>query len=278
MNVILSPEGAKNLVILELHGILRRCAFQDDEQMNMQTTTILQDLGLLEQEANVYLGLLKIGGGQASKVAKEVGLKRTTAYPILKALAERGFVNVYFRKSTRFYYAEKPHKIAGLFAKKLETFEQIIPALETMDKKQAQQFGLRFIETLDELKKFYGGVLDEYTRRKRKEYYVISGGTEWEALDPGWFMQFRKERARRAIKTRLILSPQFRAQNPTDPKLLRTWKFVKEEYAFKSTIDIFNDKVLIISPQLSSLAVVIAIPAMVDVFRAMFKVLWDQLK
>src|SRR3989338_4569627 len=108
----------------------------------MQTDKTLEDLGLSEQEANLYLGLLKIGGGQASKVAKEVGLKRTTVYPILKALAECGFVNVYFRKSTRYYYAEKPHKIAGIFAKKLNAFEQPIPVLETMDKKQAQQFGL----------------------------------------------------------------------------------------------------------------------------------------
>src|SRR3989338_4094778 len=110
----------------------------------MQTDKTLKDLGLSGQEANVYLGLLKIGGGQASKVAKEAGLKRTTVYPILKALAERGFVNVYFRKSTHFYYAEKPHKIAGLFANKLKAFEQMIPSLERIEKKQAQQFGLRF--------------------------------------------------------------------------------------------------------------------------------------
>lgn len=243
----------------------------------MQINETLKGLGLSDQEANVYLGLLKVGGGQASKVAKEVGLKRTTVYPILKALAERGFVNVYFRKSTRFYYAEKPHKIAGLFTNKLKAFEQMIPSLETIEKKQAQQFGLRFIETVDELKRFYNGMLDEYEHRKRKEYYVISGGTEWEALDPEWFMRFRKDRARRAIRTRLILSPQFRAQNPTDPKLFRTWKFVEEKYAFKSSMDIFYDKVLIISPQLSSLAVVIAIPAMVDVFHAMFEMLWSLL-
>ncbi len=243
----------------------------------MQSFETLKDLGLSEQEANVYLGLLKVGGGQASKVAKEVGLKRTTVYPIFKSLAERGFVNVYFRKSTRYYYAEKPHKIAGIFAKKLNAFEQIIPALETIEKKQAQQFGLRFIETVDELKKFYGGMLDEYAHLKRKEYYVVSGGTEWEALAPEWFMQFRGERGRRGIRTRLILSPQFKAQNPTDPKFLRTWKFVQEQHAFKSSIDIFHDKVLIISPQLSSLAVVIAIPAMVDVFRAMFEMLWSLL-
>ncbi|MBI2551751.1 hypothetical protein HYW17_00415 [Candidatus Uhrbacteria bacterium] len=234
----------------------------------------LKNLGLPEQEANIYLALLKLGGSQASKVAKEAGLKRTTVYPILKSLAQKGFCNVYFRKNRRFYYAEKPHKVARLFAKKLEIFESVIPMLESVEKKQTQQFGLRFIEALDELKQFYTEILDEY---QNKSYYVISSGQEWEGLDPQWFVEFRKERGRRNIRTKLILSPQFKDKNPTDPKFLRTWKYVPEKYAFKSTIDIFKDKVLIISPQLSSLAIVVAVPTMVDVFQSAFNIIWDLL-
>ncbi|PLX27027.1 hypothetical protein C0581_03815 [Candidatus Parcubacteria bacterium] len=48
----------------------------------------LKNLGLSDIEAGVYLSLLKLGGSQASKIAKDVGIKRTTVYPILKKLAE----------------------------------------------------------------------------------------------------------------------------------------------------------------------------------------------
>ena len=48
-----------------------------------------------------------------------------------------------------------------------------------------------------------------------------------------------------------------------------------ERFKFKSTIDIYADKVLIVSPELSSLAVVIAIPAMVDVFKSAFEMIWE---
>ena len=181
---------------------------------------------------------------------------------------------MYFRKNRRFYYAEKPDKVARLFAKKVEMFESVIPALETVEKKQTQAFGLRFIETLDELKQFYEEILEEY---KNKQYYIISSGEQWEGLDPQWFIRFREERGRNNIRTKLLLSPQFKGKNPTDSKLLRTWKFVPEKYSFKSTIDIYKDKVLIISPHTSSLAVVIAVPAMVDVFRSMFELLWESL-
>jgi hypothetical protein len=46
-------------------------------------------------------------------------------------------------------------------------------------------------------------------------------------------------------------------------------------HTFKSTIDIFDDKVIVVTPDLHALAVVIEVPTMVDVFQAMFDLLWE---
>ena len=40
-------------------------------------------------------------------------------------------------------------------------------------------------------------------------------------------------------------------------------------------MNIFNDKILIISPHITSLAVVIAVPVMVDIFKSMFEIIWE---
>jgi sugar-specific transcriptional regulator TrmB len=237
-----------------------------------QNISILQSLGLSGEESRIYLALLGLGGCAASILAKEVGLKRTTVYPILHKLAEQGLVNIYFRKNKRFYYAEKPAKVAGLFHKKIESFESIIPVLESLDKKQAQMIGLRFIETIDELENFYFAILDEY---RNKKYCAIGNANAWEGLNTDFFTQYRKDRAMHGIKTKLLLTEDSRKINPTDETLLREWKYLPKKYAFKSTMDIFDDKVLIISPKFSSLAVVIAVPAMVDIFKTIFEMLWD---
>jgi hypothetical protein len=55
---------------------------------------------------------------------------------------------------------------------------------------------------------------------------------------------------------------------------LRTFKYLPEKYVLKSTIDIYADKIVIIGPEIKALAVVVAIPAMVDVFRSVFEMLW----
>lgn len=241
----------------------------------MEQINALKHFGLSEQEAQTYLSLLKIGGTRASVLAKEIGVKRTTVYPILKSLAEKGCVLVYFKKGQRYYYAQKPVKLATLLEKKLEFFNNIIPAFEAMDKKQAEAVGLRFIETREELKQFYEDVLVDY---KNKSYRIIGNASEWEGVDQEFFVQFRKDRARANIKTRLLLSADSKGVNPTDTRLLREYKYLPEKYKFKSTMDIFKDKVLIISPDISSLAVVIAVPAMVDIFKSMFEIIWESVK
>ncbi len=238
----------------------------------MDIKNSLKELGLSDIEAHIYCSLLKLGGSLASAIAKDVGTKRTTVYALLKGLAQKGFVTMYYRKNKQFYYAERPARLAAHFEKKLATFTAMIPMLESFDKKQAQTIGLRFIETKEELKKFYAGILHEY---KNKEYYIIGSLHGWEDLDPAFFIRYRKDRGNAHIRTKLLLTNDSRKDNPAEPALRREVRYLPKQYAFKSTIDIYKDKILIVSPELSSLAVVIAIPTMTDIFESVFQMLWE---
>jgi len=235
----------------------------------------LINLGLSKQEALVYLSCLKLGASPASAIAKEAALKRTTVYPILKALAKKGFVSVAFKGSERYYNAQRPQKLANYYEKQLSTFTAIIPQLNQLERKHAQVLGLRYIETIDELRRFYSDVIQDY---KGSQYYVIGSTGAWAGIDPDFFMHFRKERADAKIKTKILLTEDSKKVSPTDSSLLREVKFLPTKYNFKSTIDIYNDKVLIVSPELTSLAVVIEVPIMTDVFKAIFEMLWDVMK
>lgn len=239
----------------------------------MSINSTLRELGLPEQESNIYLTLLKIGGTTASTIARSANVKRTTVYAILHSLAQKGFVTMYYKKSRQLYYAEKPNRIKNYFEKKLKSFESLIPSLEALDKTKIQMSGLRFIETLPELKRFYTDILEQY---RNKNYYIIGSAGAWENLEPEFFIQFRKDRAKANIRTKLLISNYLPEYSPTDPKLLREVRFLPKKYKFKSTIDIYKDKILIVSPELTSLAVVIEVPAMTDVFKAMFEMLWEK--
>ncbi len=240
----------------------------------MNAEKSLTELGLSPQESIVYVALLKSGEVPASLLAKAVTMQRTTAYTILKELVTKGFAIAYQKRGRQVFVAEKPQNVAGYFEKKLKSFTEHIPLLETLEKKQLQISGLRFIETLPELKRFYANILREYRGRS---YAAMGNSNAWQGLDETFFVQFRKDRAALGIRTRLLLSPDSRITSPKDKALLREVKFVPKKYAFKSTIDIFDDKILIIGPNQTSLAVVIAVPDMVDIFKSTFELMWDLL-
>lgn len=238
-----------------------------------QNIKILKDFGLSEAEASAYISLLKSGGAQATDLAIDMGIKRTTAYPILERLMEQGLVTEYKRGHKNFYSPLRPNKLALLYEKKLESISSLVPLLESLEDKTSKEFGVRFIQSKQELKKFYNDILDEY---RDKEYYIIGSAPAWIGIDREFFLDFRRKRAARGIKVKLLLSADSKTEEgQDDPTLKREFKYLPERYKFKSTIDIYDDKVIIVGPEIKALAVVIAIPPMVDIFRSIFQALWD---
>ena len=53
---------------------------------------VLENLGLSEKEAEIYLALLELGTGTVVEVAKKSGVKRPTAYLVLDELKKMGYI------------------------------------------------------------------------------------------------------------------------------------------------------------------------------------------
>ncbi len=234
----------------------------------------LTELGLSEQEARVYLASWELGSSDAASIAKKSGFQRTASYPILKKLVHQGFVSIFYKGTKRQYRAQQPEKLARTFSNRVQNFESIIPHLKSIEKQKVQTFGLQFIETKPELERFYRDVIDRYAGG---EYYIIGSAPAWEGIDPEFFIQFRKSRAKAKIRTKLLLSAESKGMVVDNPSLLRKEKLLPSKYNFRSTIDIYPDQILIVSPELSALGVVIAVPPMVDIFKSVFEILWDML-
>lgn len=238
----------------------------------MKDIQALIDLGFSEPEARMYIALYKLGGATAAHAAKEAGIQRTAAYATLRLLTARGAVQVYFKKNTRFYQPQKPEKISRMMESKLEAFNALIPSLVSLSREQAQVMGLRFIETREELRSFYEDIL---LSEADKTYRVIGNTIHWFNIDPEFFTGYRARRAKKKIKTRLLLTADSREVDPAQPALLRDVRYLPEGHPFKSTMNIFHDQAIIISPEMSSLAVVIKVPAMIDIFHSLFEIIWE---
>jgi sugar-specific transcriptional regulator TrmB len=236
----------------------------------------IKEFGISELESQVYLSLLKNGVSNASLIASDLNIKRTTIYPILERLIEHGLVNSYDQNTKKVFAATKPNKLLLQYEKKLDSLSKIIPQLENIAKTDLGQIlGVKFIQTKKELESIYNNILLEY---KNKEYYIIGSSVTWLNLDEDFFIDFRKKRAKNNTKVKLILTKDSEsAVGQDDPSLLREYKYLPAKVGFKSTIDIYHDKIIIVGPEVKALCAVIAIPPMVDVFRSIFEVLWEKL-
>lgn len=240
---------------------------------NEQISEVLSEFGLSPQEVNVYIKLIELGGSSATQLATQMGIKRTTAYPLLERLISHGIVIVSDQGSKKFFTPVRPNKLSSLYENKLNSLTKIIPLLERMQGQEMKEYGVRVIKSKREFEAFYNNILDEYRDR---EYYIIGSVSGFLNIDRDFLIDFRKKRAARNTRVKLLLSHDSRSEEgQNDPKLLRTFKYLPEKYIFKSTIDIYDDKIVIIGPEVKALAVVVAIPAMVDIFRSVFEILWE---
>ena len=70
----------------------------------------LQEIGLSDKEASVYVALLQVDNDSVLDLAKRTKINRTTIYPVLESLAKKGLISeIKIDKKVRFQ-AEPPLK------------------------------------------------------------------------------------------------------------------------------------------------------------------------
>lgn len=96
---------------------------------NNDLKNLLLGIGLKAKEADVYLAILALGQGTASKIARKAHIVRTTAYDILSSLFEKGLVTLTGKEPKQEYVAESPDNlkiyIENELAKKKTDLEEV---------------------------------------------------------------------------------------------------------------------------------------------------------
>src|SRR4051812_6506264 len=86
--------------------------------MNEQMIRQIEEFGLSEKEARVYLASLMLGPAGVQRIADQAGIKRVTTYVILESLIHVGLVSQSLRGKKTFFVAEDPVSLQRLLEKK----------------------------------------------------------------------------------------------------------------------------------------------------------------
>lgn len=147
--------------------------------------------------------------------------------------------------------------------------EELIQNLIDRANKEAR--GISILNSVDQLKEFYTNNADRYS-----EWRAIASIEDWLPIDADFLQAFRKKLDAQGVNTRVIFK-ESGLQYEKEPLKHRKVKTIPDSYRFKSSLDILEDKILIMNPHQTILGLVLESRPFVDVFLDVFDVLWMSL-
>lgn len=230
---------------------------------------VLENIGLNEKEAKVYLANIQLGLSPASKIAKKAGLNRVTVYDILLKLIEKGFVTRHKKKDTYNFSAVDPEILAMDFESKSRDFKESVGDFKRLTGETSHP-QIQYFEGIEVIKKIY---LD--TLSAKDEMLSYANPEKIVKYWPNHYKEYVPERMKRNIYLKAIAPNNAKSREVArkDWDCKRESRLVKQD--FSEEICIYNDKVAIISYDDKELiGMIIKNKNIANTQRAIFEMAW----
>jgi sugar-specific transcriptional regulator TrmB len=136
----------------------------------------LQDIGLAEKEAKVYVAALEIGRATADQLAKQAKIVRPTTYVQLESLMKKGLMSTYQEGKKTYFAPESPELLRRLLLKQkddLTSKERDLTSLLPDLLRQFEGAGERPVVRFFPGKEGITTVREHILSAKEKKTYVI---------------------------------------------------------------------------------------------------------
>ena len=248
-----------------------------DTIMQNKLTKLLEELGLSQNEALVYLSALSFGPGTVLKIARASDMKRTTVYSVIEALKQKGLMTIEMRGLKQLFVAENPEKLEAIINNKKNQLDKKMPELAALYNLRGGESVVKYYEGIESVKSVYESMIRDIA--PEEDYMVIGDNVRWYELDPDFFEKFLHKRARLDINIRLLLEDSPVAQ-----------EHKKREHIYNEKIKLLPKRTklttnLVMIPRRMMLhqlippitATVIESRSAIQMQQEMFEIMWDAL-
>jgi sugar-specific transcriptional regulator TrmB len=238
----------------------------------------LNHLGLPEDEAKIYLALLKAGHGSVSVLAKRSGVPRVNGYHLLDNLVRKHFARCSIKDGKKIYYAESPEVLVRQQLERLRVAEQVLPSLKQLTRTKDSETSVRSLNGIDDVKSVFDDTLNSteeivgYANLERLQQHLDE-----------YFYYFAEELQRRRIRLRLLspftkLSKTFRStyfKSDLKRDLFEIVYVDQQQFPFESDVYIYGNKVATFTlTSKNSFGVAIESPQFAQAYRSFFNLSW----
>lgn len=243
----------------------------------MNITTNLQNIGFSPIKANIYQACLSLGTAPASAIANKAGIIRSTVYKILEELIDDGLIEKSETK-VRQFTALHPNALLYMLDNKKQSADHILPALLGMFTTSTSKPHMKFYEGLSGKKKVFEDIL----KFKDKTVYTFSPINEViSSFGKTYSRHFLEKRVQNNIKRYALRPANANIKNKewefygSDKKLMREVRFLPQTIAINTLIQIYENKVAVISSEKENYAFIIESKELSELMKQIFLLLWN---
>lgn len=237
----------------------------------------LQQIGLNDKEAKIYLACLELGKTGIKDIARKSNIKRTTVYEIIDGMINAGFIKITQKGKRKQFVAIEPQEIKGLIRKKEALLNHILPQLSAMSNVSDVKPKVWFYQGKD-------GILQAYEDSLNYPGIEVVGwgtGEIASMFNDEEIEKYIQTRLRKKIMQTLILPDDEETTNrfvSKDSRQLRRTKLVEANtYPFKIEINIYANRVGIFSVR-DKIAVIMESEQIASAMRMIFQMCWKGIK
>lgn len=239
----------------------------------MELHRVLQNLGLKEKEAKVYLALLQLGTATVPAISVKAGTKRPTTYLILEELRMKGLVTLLPKKVKALYTAESPRILLEEQREKEETIKTNLPELLAIYNSKKEKPKVTYFQGEENISKLY----DEIFKENEILFYgsIASISPRVYPQVKKYLLKIKKEK----MNVREVLqadqkSIDFAKENNSENHRI---KIAPDNFLFPTDNMIFGNKVAIITYKDNPMAVVIESNDVVMTYKSLFEIAWQSI-
>ncbi len=243
---------------------------------NDKLLSTLEEFGLEEAEAKVYLASLSLGPTTVLKLSKHSEIKRTTVYEIITALERKGLMKKEVHGLKTLYAPEHPERLENALENKRALLSRMIPELEGLFHLKGTESTIKYYEGLPAIKNIYDDLLKDF--RPHDFYYAISNIAEWQHLDEDFFIKNHVERrASMRVETKLLFtdSPAAQKRKTTERNFNESVKILPAEADIHVDLVVTPYKLVMFQLREPLVTIVIENKSIIEMQKSMFLLLWE---
>jgi sugar-specific transcriptional regulator TrmB len=242
----------------------------------------LEDLGLSEKEAKVYLSLLEVDNDSVLDLAEKTKINRTTIYPVLESLSKKGLISeVKVDKKVRFQ-AEPPERLETYVERQKIVLEEhakrlkdVIPQLKSVQR----ETGERPVVKLYDGKEGIISSLEDFFETKDKggeAYFLYSRDLIDDLVPEEQRKKYKNIRVSKNIRSKTIYS--YSKGDIAEDNTADRIRVDGNKYPFLCDIVVYEDRVKITTLLKSNTAITIKSHDLAETMKSMLKLIRDSLE